>query len=92
LKVLIASSSVLAIPVFDVLSNSSQHQITGLLTNQDKPTGRGQKIESNELAIWAQTKNYLVFKAANQEEVILACNSIFSRYCYHNRLRTNNQS
>lgn len=73
MKVLIASSSVYAIPVFDVLSNSPQHQIVGLLTNQDKPTGRGQKIESNELAIWAQTKNYLVFKAANQEELILAC-------------------
>jgi methionyl-tRNA formyltransferase len=69
LKVLIASSSVLAIPLFKVLSESSAHEITGLLTNQDKPTGRGQKIEANELAIWAQNQSVEVYKSANEEDI-----------------------
>jgi len=69
LKVLIASSSTLAIPLFNVLSDSSEYEICGLLTNQDKPTGRGQKIESNELATWAQNKNLIVYKSGNDEEI-----------------------
>ena len=72
MKVLIASSSVLAIPLFKVLSESSDYEITGLLTNQDKPTGRGQKIESNELAVWAQDRNFNVYKSANEEEITAA--------------------
>ena len=66
---MIASSSTLAIPLFNVLSDSSEYEICGLLTNQDKPTGRGQKIESNELATWAQNKNFTVYKSGNNEEI-----------------------
>ena len=72
MKVLIASSSVLAIPLFKVLSDSSEYEITGLLTNQDKPTGRGQKIESNELATWAQSQNLHVYKSAHEEDITSA--------------------
>jgi len=54
------------------LSESSGYEITGLLTNQDKPTGRGQKIESNELAVWAQDRNVNVYKSANEEEITTA--------------------
>ena len=72
MKVLIASSSVLAIPLFKVLSDSSEYEITGLLTNQDKPTGRGQKIESNELAVWAQSQNFHVYKSAHEEDITSA--------------------
>ena len=69
---MIASSSVLAIPIFTVLSNSAEHEITGLLTNSDKPTGRGQKIESNELATWAQKQNLNVYKSSNEEDITSA--------------------
>ena len=69
---MIASSSVLAIPLFKVLSDSSEYEITGLLTNQDKPTGRGQKIESNELAAWAQSQNFHVYKSAHEEDITSA--------------------
>ena len=72
MKVLIASSSVLAIPIFTVLSDSAEHEITGLLTNSDKPTGRGQKIESNELATWAQNQNLNVYKSSNEEDITSA--------------------
>ena len=69
---MIASSSVLAIPLFKVLSDSSEYEVTGLLTNQDKPTGRGQKIESNELAVWAQSQNFHVYKSAHEEDITSA--------------------
>jgi len=72
LKVLIASSSILSIPLFNVLSNSSEYEITGLLTNQDKPAGRGQKIGSNELAVWAQSQNFDIYKSSSEEEMISA--------------------
>ena len=72
MKVLIASSSILSIPLFNVLSNSSEYEITGLLTNQDKPTGRGQKIGSNELAVWAQSQNFDIYKSSSEEEMISA--------------------
>lgn len=54
------------------MSDSSGYEITGLLTNHDKPTGRGQKIESNELAVWAQNRNINVYKSANEEEITSA--------------------
>jgi len=54
------------------LSESSGYEITGLLTNQDKPTGRGQKVESNELAVWSQDRNVNVYKSANEEEITTA--------------------
>ena len=54
------------------MSESSGYEITGLLTNQDKPTGRGQKVESNELAVWAQDRNFNVYKSANEEEITAA--------------------
>jgi methionyl-tRNA formyltransferase len=55
-----------------VLSDSSTHEVTGLLTNQDKPTGRGQKIAANELAVWAQSQNIKVYKSANEEDTSAA--------------------
>jgi len=69
LKLLIASSSLLAIPLFTEIERSSKHQILGVLTNPDKPTGRGQKIESNELALWATKKNYPTYKPSNSVEI-----------------------
>ena len=54
------------------MSESSGYEITGLLTNQDKPTGRGQKVESNELAVWSQDRNVNVYKSANEEEITTA--------------------
>ena len=69
MKVLIASSSLLAIPLFEKLSESTDHQILGLITNSDKPTGRGQKVEANELAVWGQSFNLDIFKVGSSSEI-----------------------
>ena len=69
MKVLIASSSILATPVLDQLRKSNDHEILGILTNPDKPTGRGQKIEANDLALWAEENGFATYKPSNSAVV-----------------------
>ena len=69
MKVLIASSSLLATPLFDEFRKSNNHEILGILTNPDKPTGRGQKIEANDLALWAEENGFATHKPCNSAEV-----------------------
>jgi len=76
LRVLIASSSSLAIPLFNQLERSETHEILGLLTNPDKPTGRGQKIEANELAAWAAEQGLKTYKPSNSSEIKLIITNV----------------
>ena len=69
MKVLIASSSLLATPLFDEFRKSNNHEILGVLTNPDKPTGRGQKIEANDLALWAAENGFATYKPGNSAEI-----------------------
>lgn len=76
MRVLIASSSSLAIPLFNQLERSETHEILGLLTNPDKPTGRGQKIEANELAAWAAEQGLKTYKPSNSSEIKLIISNV----------------
>ncbi len=76
MRVLIASSSPLAIPLFIQIERSESHEILGLLTNPDKPTGRGQKIEANELAIWAAEQGFDTYKPSNRSEIELIISNL----------------
>lgn len=69
MKVLIASSSLLAIPVCSEIDSSNNHQILAVMTNPDKPTGRGQKVEPNQFAQWAVQKSYPVYKPSKSSEI-----------------------
>jgi len=69
LKVVIASSSPVAIPLISALNASSTHQLIGLLTNPDKATGRGMHVVANELATWAESLGLNVQKPVNNDEV-----------------------
>ncbi len=59
----------LATPLFDEFRKSNNHEILGILTNPDKPTGRGQKIEANNLAFWAEENGFTTYKPSNRSEV-----------------------
>lgn len=59
----------LATPLFDEFRKSNNHEILGILTNPDKPTGRGQKIEANDLALWAEENGFATYKPSNSAEV-----------------------
>ena len=51
------------------LEKAAAHELSALITNPDKATGRGQQIEPNELAAWCQEKNLKVFKPENPQEL-----------------------
>jgi len=69
LKVVIASSSPVAIPLISALNASSTHQLIGLLTNPDKATGRGMHVVANDLATWAESLGLNVQKPENNDEL-----------------------
>lgn len=69
MKVVVASSSPVAIPLISALNASSTHQLLGLLTNPDKATGRGMHVVANELATWAESLGLNVQKPENNDEV-----------------------
>jgi methionyl-tRNA formyltransferase len=65
LKIIIASSSLVAIPLILELEKAAAHELSALITNPDKATGRGQQIEPNELAAWCKEKYLKIFKPEN---------------------------
>ena len=69
MKVVVASSSPVAIPLISALNASSTHQLIGLLTNPDKATGRGMHVVANELATWAESLGLNVEKPENSDEL-----------------------
>jgi len=64
----IASSSLISIPIIEAIL-SSELTLGSIITNPDKPTGRGKKIEPNELALWASEKGLDVAKPADTSEL-----------------------
>jgi len=69
LKVVVASSSPVAIPLISALNASGTYQLLGLLTNPDKATGRGMHVVANELAIWAEKIDIDIQKPENNDDL-----------------------
>ena len=69
MKVVVASSSPVAIPLISALNASSTYQLLGLLTNPDKATGRGMHVVANELAIWAEKMDINIQKPENNDDL-----------------------
>ena len=63
MRIAIASSSLLVLPVLDAISSSS-HELVAIITTPDAPQGRGREVLSSELASWADQKGYLLYKYA----------------------------
>ena len=76
MKVVIASSSPVAIPLISVLNASNTHQLLGLLTNPDKATGRGMHVVANELATWTESLGINIQKPENNDELKKIIDSI----------------
>ena len=68
MKVLIASSSLVARPITDWLM-SSPHSVVGALTTPDAPKGRGRALTENEFARLAHSYSIPVFKADSADEI-----------------------
>ena len=69
MKVVVASSSPVAIPLISALNASGTYQLLGLLTNPDKATGRGMHVVANELAIWAEKIDINIQKPENNDDL-----------------------
>jgi len=62
INLVLAGSPQLAIPAFEALWQDSRYNIAGVLTQQDKPAGRGRKITPPPVKLWAQSHNLLVWQ------------------------------
>lgn len=71
MKVLLASSSLLAVPALNFLVES-EHELLGVLTMPDAPQGRGREIAENDFAIEAHRAGFQVFKPENNDELLEA--------------------
>jgi methionyl-tRNA formyltransferase len=69
LKILIASSSDIAIPLIENIVRNGQHEFCGLLSNIDKATGRGQSIRSNDLAEWAKNSGVRIYQSGSTNDI-----------------------
>ena len=69
MKVVVASSSPVAIPLISALKASNNHQLLFLLTNPDKASGRGMHVVANELAIWADEIDINIEKPVNNDDL-----------------------
>ncbi|NCV95171.1 MAG: methionyl-tRNA formyltransferase [Actinobacteria bacterium] len=67
MKILLASTSRLALPTLELLEKSS-HQILGILTKPEKPSGRGMESKAQEL-VSELDGLHQIFTVANQEEL-----------------------
>ena len=68
LQLSVASSSLVSIPIIEAIL-TSDHILASVITNPDKPTGRGKNIEANDLAKWATDRNLPVAKPADASEL-----------------------
>ena len=69
MKIAFASSSPVGIPIFNALL-STQHEILYVLTNPDKPTGRGQNFTANRFAEHARSLALQIFKPTDEVEIV----------------------
>jgi methionyl-tRNA formyltransferase len=66
LNLLVASSSLVAQPVISQLDERNSHELLGVITNPDKPMGRGQLIEPNSLASWVDDRGIKLYKPIDE--------------------------
>jgi methionyl-tRNA formyltransferase len=76
LRVVFMGSDAIALPALNWLAQNAQGtaDIVGVFTQPDRPAGRGQKVQSNDIKLWAQAKNIPVlqpqkFGPADQEQL-----------------------
>jgi methionyl-tRNA formyltransferase len=69
LKVCIASSSLVSQVAIEAFNKSSEVDLVCIISNPDKPTGRGQATTANPLAQWASSSELTVHKPQTDEEI-----------------------
>ena len=67
MKVLFFGSDDFSVPVLKMLD--ARHTLVGVVTQPDKPKGRGKKIQSNPVAEWSIRRNKRIFYDMNDSNI-----------------------
>ena len=68
MKIIVASTSLIARPLASALKHNQNHELVGIVTSLDKAVGRGLSVTSNPLAVWAKEEEIEVFKPENMDD------------------------
>lgn len=75
LRVLLASTSLLALPTYKALQGTN-HQLVGLLLKEELPSGRGLERQKNELAQYMAEHGVDVFRVKNHEDLFMTLSKL----------------
>jgi len=72
-KLAVASSSEVSLPVLNFLANN-KYELELVITNPDKATGRGRVITPNAVSAWCAENKITVSKPSNEQELLAIFN------------------
>ena len=75
MRIGVAATPNVAVPTLDWLL-SSHHELKLLITQPDKPHGRGRSISQSDVATWGDAHGVAVFKTNSQEEIKTLCQDL----------------
>jgi methionyl-tRNA formyltransferase len=68
-QIAVAATPEVAIPTLELLLQSS-HDLVCVITQPDRPSGRGLALKETPVALWAKENGVKVYKPANQSELV----------------------
>lgn len=69
MQIAVAATPEVAIPTLELLLQSS-HDLVCIITQPDRPSGRGLGLKETPVALWAKENGIKVYKPANQTELV----------------------
>lgn len=69
MQIAVAATPEVAIPTLELLLQSS-HDLVCVITQPDRPSGRGLALKETPVALWAKENGIKVYKPANQSELV----------------------
>ena len=69
MRIAVAATPAVAIPTLNAL-RESEHQLVHIITQPDRPAGRGLHLQESDVAQWAQTHSITCAKPENPLEII----------------------
>ena len=69
MQIAVAATPEVAIPTLELLLQSS-HDLVCVITQPDRPSGRGLALKETPVALWAKENGVKVYKPANQSELV----------------------
>ena len=75
MQIAVAATPEVALPTLEALLKS-EHNLVSVITQPDRPAGRGLSLKESPVAIWAKDRGISVRKPVDQEELKLAVSDI----------------